>query len=294
MKCSQRRLFGFSLHSLLPLLTVSFILFAPPLIAKSLKQVTLCGHPTYPPISWLEADQIKGVAPYSVEKIFTHLGYDVVRYQTFNWKRCLHEAKEGHVDIVVSAFRIKAREDYLAFSREPIIEEPIVPFYNPKFPIEFESWHQLKGKRIGMLLGDTFGAEADQKIEKYMQIERVSSGKQNFGKLATGRIEVLPLGLYGGSLQALKLGYYNQINYLDRPLVIDSWYVAISKKSPLVKHMPELNQALKKMKDSGEIETLMQQFSHEYTQRSVSCPGESASMSSPLSCIQNKLATPIK
>ncbi|WP_207063691.1 ABC transporter substrate-binding protein [Motiliproteus sp. SC1-56] len=226
--------------------------------------VSACGIPVYPPLSWVESGSIRGVAPTLVKKVFEGLGYKVHLNQVGNWKRCLREVEEGHIDIVVGLFYHEARERYLVYSTAPIIEEPMVFFYNKARPVRFDRWEDLKGLRVGMLLGDTFGAEADEKIERFMSVERVSSGEQNFGKLMYGRIDLMPLGLYGGSLQAQKMGYGEEIDHLDRPLASDFWYVGISKKSPLVKHIPHLNNEITRMSQNGEIQALMDRFSAEY------------------------------
>lgn len=233
------------------------------------KEVTACGHPIYPPISWLESGEIRGAAPALVKRVFESLGYKVRLTQEGNWRRCLKEAETGDIDIVVGLYKIASRERYIAFSQDPTIKKPIVLFYSKDHPMRFDSWEDLRGKRIGMLFGDTFGDEADAKIAHYMNVERVSSGMQNFGKLVNGRIDVMPLGIAGGMMQAKKFGYQDKVDYLDRPLVIESWYVGISQKSPLVRHLPHLNSELKRLKESGEVESLMTQFSDEYIKSPV-------------------------
>lgn len=245
-------------------LLLSPVLRADPPVRLGASVIHVCGHPIYPPVAWVDHNQLYGVGPELVRRIFTELGYEVRMSQTGNWGRCLREAEAGNIDVVAGAFRIEERERYLAYSDEPIIEEPMVFFYNRKNPIEFNSWEDLRGKSVGVLLGDTFGTKADELIETYMSVERVSNGEQNFGKLVFGRIDVMPLGAYGGQLQAAKMGYSDDVAYTQKAFTVDSWFMGISRRSILTQHLPFVNQELKRRAESGEIDDLMRQFSKLY------------------------------
>lgn len=249
-------------------LAVSLLLSLPVAQAepRAKPQVSVCSHPIYPPISWVDNGEIHGVSATVVERIFEGLGYSVSLRQEESWQRCLKEAEKGNIDVIAALYKLKQRESYLLYSEDPVVAEPVVFFYSLNNPISWNSWEDLRGKAVGMLFGDTFGAEEDALMARYMRVEHVSSGEQNFGKLVSGRIDLMPLGIYGGPLQAKKLGYDSQLGYLKKPLTIEHWYIGISRKSPLIKHMPEVNAELKQMRESGEIDRLMTQFSSRYMQ----------------------------
>ncbi|TCK04891.1 substrate-binding periplasmic protein [Marinobacterium mangrovicola] len=229
-------------------------------------QVSVCSHPIYPPISWVENGEIHGVSATVVQRIFEGLGYGVSLHQEESWKRCLKEAEKGNIDVIAALYKLKQRESYILYSADPVVAEPVVFFYSLHNPVSWNSWEDLRGKAVGMLFGDTFGADEDALMARYMRVEHVSSGEQNFAKLVSGRIDLMPLGIYGGPLQAKKLGYEPQLGYIEKPLTIEHWYIGISRKSPLIKHMPQVNAALKQMQDSGEVDRLMGEFSRRYMQ----------------------------
>lgn len=252
---------------LLPALAALLLLFSVSVSAApgdKRKTLFVCGHPVYPPIAWTSGGRVHGASPELIKIIFEKLGYHVVLEQKGNWKRCLKEAEKGNVDIVAAAYKNKERMRYLAFSHEPVARRPLVFFYNKKKPVKFNTWADLKGKRMGIIFGDRYGTEADAYIKKYLRVEPVSSGRQNFEKLVSGRIDIMPLGKYGGLLQARKLGYADKIAYVDKPLVSENWYVGVSRKSPAMKYIPYLDAQLRQMRKSGEIDRMLDYYSKEY------------------------------
>lgn len=232
-------------------------------------ELIACGHPYYPPVSWLQNNEIIGVAPAVVKLIFGELGYQVRLDMFGNWKRCLREVKTGHADIVVAAYRIKSREPHFDFSQQHIVADPIGAFVNPKHAKDYRSLDDLKGKTVGLLFGDSFGDSLDKFIEANNHIEYVSKGKQNFEKFVHGRIDFMLLGILSGQLQTMKFAYNKQI--IAAPLKLDTqyYYLALSPHSQLKKHLPYINQRLQQLHQSGKIQGLLTEYSHLYLKSST-------------------------
>ncbi|MFP3632676.1 hypothetical protein SB776_39395, partial [Burkholderia sp. SIMBA_045] len=57
--------------------------------AMAAEKVRYCDYPVYPPISWSDGKQVRGLAPSVVKNLFGRLGYDVDIVVLGNWKRCL-------------------------------------------------------------------------------------------------------------------------------------------------------------------------------------------------------------
>lgn len=205
--------------------------------------VRLCGTTAYPPNSWVApSGRVEGVNAMVVRALMAKLGVTVDDQQNSNWQRCLKEIELGNVD-VLTGFRNEHRSQYMAYLDTPIIKEDINLFYPASQPIEFSGWEGLTGLRVGVLMGDSFGDRADAALSKYPSLEWVSSQHQNLLKLADHRLDVVPMGKLSGQLQIDALGLTGQIGSTGTD-VSDYWYVAISKKSPLMQWYPELNQAL--------------------------------------------------
>ena len=70
--------------------------------AVAQQTVRYCDYPVYPPISWSDGKQVRGLAPSVVKQLFAELGYQVEMVVLGNWKRCLLDAAEGRVDVVLA------------------------------------------------------------------------------------------------------------------------------------------------------------------------------------------------
>lgn len=243
------------------------LLLAPYTLAASLDHSRVykaCGLPIYPPISWVENHQVKGVGAHLLQRLFSQFDLTLSFEQDFNWQRCLKEMELGNVDVATAMYKVADRQSYNYYLSTPIVKEPIVLFYNIHRPQYFESKTDLEGKILGVILGDSYGDEMDQWIESHMQVEYVSTGEQNFAKLIRERIDIMPLGRYGGQLQNERLGYQDVIVPLKRPLTTDYWYIAISKKSLLASLRAELDEALQQITAQTDIGELMAEYAKQY------------------------------
>lgn len=236
----------------------------PFVVSSALPTIKVCGSPAYPPISWIENGHIIGLAPSLVKNMITSLGYPIDTTQSSNWRRCLKEAELGNIDVVVAAYQTKKRRKFMQYLSEPIVIEPITLYYNKKKPIISVNCNDLKGLKAGVLFSDSFGDDADQKMRKYLNIEFVSTGEQNIQKLQRQRIDIMPLGEIGGELQVKKLGYENDISRLPYPIVSDYWYVGVSRRSPLMDHLEQLNDQLIKLKKNNAVEQGIKYFTQRY------------------------------
>lgn len=233
------------------------------------QELIACGHPYYPPVSWVQEEQLIGVAPAVVKLVFAELGYQVRLDVVGNWKRCLSEVKTGHADIVVAAYRIDSREPDFDFSEQHIVDDPIGIYVNPNNNITYHSLDDLKGKTVGLLFGDSFGDSLDAFIDEHNQIEYVSEGQQNLKKLARGRIDFIPLGIVSGKLQTQKFGYTKQIIAAPFKLKTEYYYLALGSHSELSQHLPYINQRLNELHQSGKIQQLVTQYSKTYLDSST-------------------------
>jgi amino acid ABC transporter substrate-binding protein, PAAT family (TC 3.A.1.3.-) len=77
--------------------------------------IRYCDYPVYPPISWSDGHEVHGLAPQTVRSVLGELGYEVQTVVLGNWKRCLLDAAEGRVDVVL-AYQTPQRDDGLLFS----------------------------------------------------------------------------------------------------------------------------------------------------------------------------------
>ncbi len=233
-------------------------------LATAEGQILVCGHSNYPPISWTEHNALHGMGPALARQILNRLGYEVKLVDIGNWKRCLYEVKAGRVDLVAGAFKDAQRVQDMTFGSEYIIEEPIMLFVNKDNPIAYRNWDDLRGKTVGLLLGDIYGERFDRFLVQNTQIEWVSFGAQNLGKLARERIDFTPIGTISGQLQARKLGLDQSIEPLPEVVTTGFFYFGIAHNSPLRKQLPQIDAELRRLRASGAVDRLLEQASADY------------------------------
>ncbi|UTW08811.1 substrate-binding periplasmic protein [Pseudomonas benzenivorans] len=236
-------------------------LLAPAALAREL---LACGHPSYPPVSWHSQGQLVGLAPQVARELFAELGHEVRLLVLGNWKRCLLEVKRGRVDIVVAAYRTREREAWMGFSQSPLVADPILLFTRRDRPVRFDDWDDLRGLTVGLLLGDSFGERFDQFAARHLNIEWVSSGEQNFIKLAQGRIDFMPVGLYSWTLQNRRFGYDQLIVQQPGELVTEHYYLGVRREPSLLALLPHLDQRLRELAEDGTLRRLDEHYSARY------------------------------
>lgn len=227
------------------------LLLAAGLARSEQAPVRYCDHPVYPPISWSDsAGEVQGLAPQAVREVLGRLGLPLQIVELGNWQRCLSDAAEGRVDLVI-AYRTEARERDLLFSRVPLLREEVVLFYNRNNPLQVQGLQDLARYRGGLLFGESYGQAFDQLVASAGNIERVASTEQNFGKLIRGRIDFIAHERRTGQLLIEYLPGAEQIAMLPLTLAVDHLHFAISRRSPLAARLAEVDAELQRLLDSG-------------------------------------------
>ncbi|MHC6227456.1 substrate-binding periplasmic protein [Pseudomonas sp. X10] len=222
-------------------------------VAQAADTVRYCDYPVYPPVSWSDGRQVRGLAPTVVRQVFARLGYEVETVVLGNWKRCLLDAAEGRVDVVL-AYRSSQRAQGMSFSRVPVLREEVAVFVDRRRPLHVERLEDLAGHRGGLLFGESYGPAFDRFVAREQNIEWVASSAQNFGKLLRGRIDFVIQERRTGRLFIEHLQGGEHIQELPVALSRDYLRLAVSRRSPLSTQMARIDAELKQMSDSGEIE----------------------------------------
>lgn len=237
------------------------LLLAPLLHAN--ERIRYCDYPVYPPVSWSDGKQLRGLAPTVVRELFGRLGYQVEMVVLGNWRRCLLDAAEGRVDVVL-AYNSDQRDQTMLFSSVPVLREEVAVFINRQRPVKFEKLQDLASYRGGLLFGESYGTEFDQFVARNKNIEWVSSSQQNFGKLIRGRIDFVVQERRTGQLFIESLPGGEDIQALPAALSVDYLRVAVSRHSELSQRMTQIDQELQHMTEAGEIERWLHQSEVDY------------------------------
>ncbi|UVJ45761.1 transporter substrate-binding domain-containing protein [Pseudomonas sp. LS1212] len=217
------------------------------------ERIRYCDYPVYPPISWSDGKQVRGLAPSVVKAVLGKLGYEVEIVVLGNWKRCLLDAAEGRVDVVL-AYSSEQREQSMHFSKVPVLREEVAVFFNRKHPVHFERLEDLARYRGGLLFGESYGPDFDRFVARHGNIEWVSDSQQNFGKLVRGRIDFITHERRTGQLYVEHLQGGADIQALPNSLSVDYLRLAVSRRSRLAGQMPQIDAELQRLADAGMIE----------------------------------------
>lgn len=204
-------------------------------------------------------DEIVGVGPALVEKIFSQLGVEVKSNFTGAWDSVQSKVKTGEVDVLVAAYKTSERESYMDYS-VAYAKDPIAIFTSNTNQFNYGQWSDLVGKKGIATIGDSYGQELDSYIANQLKVERVSTVKQALDKLNDGSADYFLYALYSGNSEIKKLDYTDKIKALPKYISTEDFYITISKKSPYAKYLPKVNELIEKYKEDGTIDKLMEEY----------------------------------
>ncbi|MFZ6709849.1 substrate-binding periplasmic protein [Undibacterium sp. TC9W] len=245
-----------------------------PALAADIIEVSIYADESYPPYSYKENGEARGIYPAIFSKAFERMPAYKVHIKPVPWKRGLMLMETGQGLALFPPYNRPLERPYLNNS-EPVLTEQVVAFCSEnsmkgrKHP---SSWPEdFQGLKVGINAGFQIGGDKYRKAVKdgKMFEDQAPSNRSNILKLLLGRIDcyvndrlsilweierIKADGVYADSSQAIVeaavisqeqayLGYTNRDNgrYPYKP-----------------DFMRALNQILTDMKKSGEIQKIVE------------------------------------
>ena len=202
---------------------------------------------------------IDGAGPALVKRIFDDLGLNVAVRYTGAWDEVQAKARTGEVDVLVAAYKTIAREEYMVYS-DAYTTDPIALFVASGRAFPFASWSELVSKRGVAMVGDSYGQEFDDFAESNLELVRVSTVAEAFALVAGGEADYLLYSVYAGEDYLARTGQAGAFESLPTFVNEENFYITISKASPFVTYLPQINEAIAKYKADGTIEGLIAQY----------------------------------
>ncbi|MEI8093255.1 MAG: transporter substrate-binding domain-containing protein [Spirochaetales bacterium] len=242
-------------------------MLVPALMAQE-KVITWATNPQYPPYDWVNADGTYDGAAAELVTLLTPKGY-TLEPVLVPWKRAQELAKVGKLDLLVN-FRITPeREEWLQFSTNPTFPNPVAVFVRDDKKLSLISWDVLKPLTGGVSLGDTFGNGFDAYLKQNLSYSVAPSMIENFKMLDAGRIDWFVSGANMGLA-------WLSISKLAHPIVAltpyisnDSIHLGMSRLSPHLGVLAEIDKKLAQLKADGTLDRLLQKYQKRFT----SAPG---------------------
>ncbi|NOX35640.1 MAG: transporter substrate-binding domain-containing protein [Deltaproteobacteria bacterium] len=233
------------------ILVLVLTLFYTDLYARKIELI----YVNFPPYEDHVNGKPAGILVRIVEQAFKRADI-AYRLTFFPFKRGYNLVKDGKYDGLFNFYKIEKRLAYFDYST-PIIKNPLVFFVRKDSTLRYQSLDDLKGKKIGVMIGYTYGSkfDDDENIIKDAAAEHV----HHLRKLVLGRLDAYPCDKMVGIYIARKEGLMGELKILPVPLKIMNGYIGFTKgRHTLV--IKKINQQIKYMKNNGEINQIINNY----------------------------------
>lgn len=198
----------------------------------------------YPPWTIIEKKPYRGIDVDIINTLAADLSL-TVKFVTCPFKRCLAMLEYGQVDLMPGLFKTPEREKYMAFIEPAYFDDPPKSFYiNRKNVKQIHDYEDLKTLTIGVKRGASYF----EKFDKDLQLNKfvVTNEIQLLSLLKIGRIDTFISTESLADYLIAKEGFAGefikaQFHYGKG----DVSYLAISKKSALLKKMDLFQRSVK-------------------------------------------------
>ena len=219
------------------------------------KEKIVLAYVDFYPYEYNENNVPKGILVDIVKEAFKRADIELeLEFYPFN--RAYVYAKEGKIDGLFNFYKNETRMNFFDYS-EMVIQNEIVLFVPKNSQIDFQSLSDLKGKKIGVLSGYSYGTQFDN--DSSLIKEPGNSHDANIKKLGFDRIDVYPCDKLVGHYSAKKIGLIEKFSYLPKPLKIMDGYIGFTKGKHL-EIIEEINKVIIDMRKSGEIDEISNDY----------------------------------
>lgn len=215
-----------------------------------------------PPKMYLQDGQSKGILvdimSYADEKMPLHR----LQVGLYPWARAYLQSSAGRGGIMGLSWS-QRRDDLFDYSAPLFIDEVVIVVRKDQvFP--FKTLSDLKGKRVGMVRGASFGEDFQRALDANLfKVDGDSGAQQRLSKLMLGRIDCALFNVgKAGFEEALRLNQMliplkDQLVVLQVPLRRDPNYLAFPKEMNMKGWLVEFNQVIRQGYASGDIQKIV-------------------------------------
>lgn len=240
------------------LICINILLFSSNLTAQQ-ETITIANGEWFPYTS----ASLKGFGALSeiVSQAYASQGIKV-KYEFLPWARTFRDTEMGkYVASVAWSYKEEWAENFI-YSNS-LIESRKVLFFNHNKPFTWQSYNDLKNKKIAVINSYTYGDKFDQFANKNENnVSKLVREEQALKMLALGRIDAFASDIIVGYAYTAKLfrpELKNLITHHPKPLDVTTLHVIFSKKIPREKtdyYLNKLNKGLKLLEENGQLEAL--------------------------------------
>ncbi len=217
---------------------------------------TLIFYDDFPPFSYLEDGQPKGLFVDVVTAIFDDMGKE---YETKSYpiKRALLSASKGE-GLVVGILKNEERQKMFDYSAVLYVEKSML-FVNSGHAFPFNSVNDLKSKRVGVKFGWSYGEAFDQARNTQLFSTVVGEPKQLYTLLEAGRLDAVVGNELSIPCIAKIMNHPIQVDALPMPLLEADLYLAV-KKGTKTNLIEKFNERMAYIKNNGVYKNILKKY----------------------------------
>jgi polar amino acid transport system substrate-binding protein len=208
-----------------------------------------------PPFMYESGGKLHGIYPALIRETFRRMGEDV-QLSALPWRRALSEADAGACGI---AAIYKTSERLVKFDFSDKLFDEVIEVYVAKGKgFALDGTKGLNGRLVGVLRGWSYGDEFDMAVKAgRIKVEEASGDRQNFEKLAAGRLDAVLANRESAEIAIAADGLNDKVETLTSPLISTSAYLAFAKSAKKAAVIARFNTALAAMHADGSFERII-------------------------------------
>ncbi len=213
----------------------------------------------WPPYQIVENSHVTGFGTEIVKTVLERMGVNISSLNVYPWKRAITMMEKGEAHALFSANYAKEREAFARYPEEALIQSPWVLWVRED-GLKFDSFEDLKGKRIGVVRGYSYTPEFLDFIQKNAVVDDVTDDETNFRKLNGGRIDYAVAEMGNGYHLLKKLKLNRIVPIKDKPIKSDGLYLIFNKNRVSKETAERFSAELKKFKQEEAYQILYRQY----------------------------------
>lgn len=215
----------------------------------------------FPPFEYIEEDVATGMNIEILVEACRRLNVKP-KFRQLPWKRALRNVKFGDADAIFSLFKTRERMKYYNYPDEHMNAVNMILITNSDNKISVKDLKDLRGKRVGVYLGSSYGEEFDN--SDWITKDWISNNESLLRKQAAGRTDVSVVDERVAKYWSKKLDLEDEFRILKYVVTTNPTYVAFSKikaKKSGADWAPKFSETLKDMKKDGFVTGLQKKYS---------------------------------
>lgn len=244
-----------ALRYLLLVLAVIFLSMSPISVTYA-DPVNVSVDEAYPPYMYNKNNVAVGLYPEIVAAIFFRIGRDT-SVSALPWKRALKIGEAG-LGGVAGIYKNKERLTIYDYS-DPLYEEKMVLYVKKGNAFAFSDIADLKGRRVGLNFGWSYGDAIDSAREAglFSTDDSVRNNLANFRKLIGGRTDCFIVDELAARKIISQQGFEGLVEQLDTPVSVNAGYLVFSKTLKQKSLLDEFDKAMKQLRNEGTYDVII-------------------------------------